>query len=293
MLKAPLTAIFSAFACQSSLALPFAAEFEAGRSTATYFGDMDLDDGPGSLDVMRFDIRALLSRPISPWPGLIVVPVFEYRLTHLDFDGVPDLYPIRDEELHSLNLSAFAISRQENSPWFYGGWARTKMNSDFQDITDDDFMFDLAGGAGYSFDSGFTLGTGVAVLNLNGNVGVYPGIFFNWEVNDHFRMGLYGPIFTMAYSPDSDWTFSFRAETNGEISNITDDNGNSKAIDFTTYRLGVYVNRRLADQLWLRIGTGFSVGNKIELTDPDGDRIFKQDMDHGLFSHVALRLLAW
>lgn len=273
-------------------AAPFAAEFDAARTTFSYAGEMDLDSG-GSLSVPRFEIRSLLSPPLTPLEGLTVIPLFQYEFAKLDFDGVPSNYPIRDEDLHSISLSAFIISTREGSPWIYGGWVRAEMATDFQHINGDDFTFDVAAGVGYKFNDRFTLGLGGVVLNINGDTRFIPGIFFDWAATEQIRVGFYGPALIATYAHDENWMFSLRGDSGGDVWNIRGDGGASQSIDLTSYRLGLYASHRLTGDLWLTVGAGATLANEIELTRPNGDRIFKDDMDSGLFGEVSLRLIKW
>ncbi len=294
MLKIPVSAAAISSACLLSVsAQPAVPGFDAARATFAHDGEMDFDDGPGSLSVSRFELRSVLSKPISPADGLTILPFFEYEATALDFSDTPAAFPIGDEDLHSLNLSAFAISMRDGSPWICGGWARAELATDFQDLGEDDFTFDLGGGAGYRFNEKFTLGFGAVVLNLNGHTRFYPGIGFDWMVNDQLRVGLYSPTFVAAFSFDENWLFSLRGDSSGGIWNIDDAGGQSHSIDHSSYRLGVYASRRLSGNFWLTAGAGATVGNDIRLTEPDGDRLFKQDMDTGLFALIALRMKTW
>jgi hypothetical protein len=267
--------------------------FDAARVTLSQTGNMDMGGGDGDLDITRFELRSFLCRPISPIDGLFILPLAEYRMTSLDFDGTPAAYPIGDEDLHSLSLSSFAISMREGSPWIYGGWARAELASDFQQIDGDDFTFDFAAGAGYRFDEKFTLGFGAAVINLNGDEKIYPGIGFDWLATDQLRMGLYGPTFVTAYSLDEDWLFTFRGDPGGGLWNVTDDAGASRSIKLRSYRLGLYASRRLAGQLWLTAGGGVAIWNEIDYTTPHGSEITSNDPDEGFFGLISLRLKTW
>ena len=280
-------------AASAETILPSVPEFDPARAAFSYSGDMDFDGGPGSLDVSRFEIRALLSRPIKALDGLTVLPVFEYKATSLDFSGSPAGFPIGDENLHSVNLSAFAISARDGSPWVYGGWGRAELASDFQDLGSDDFTFDLAAGAGYRFNDKFLLGIGGALVNLNGDAQFYPGIAFDWIVSDCLRIGLYGPTFIAAYTPDEDWELSVRGDSGGGVWNIRDGGGTSHSIDLTSYRLGLFASRRLTGKLWLSAGVGATFGNEIRLTQADGDKLAKQNLESGLFGEIGLRVTAW
>ncbi len=267
--------------------------FDAARAAFSYTDGMDLDGSEGSLDVTRFEVRSLLSRPITPMEGLTILPVFDYKMTALEFDGTPAAFPIGDEVLNSVAVSMVALKTCSGSPWIYGAWARAELASDFQDIGGDDFTFDIAGGAGYRFSDGFTLGFGGAVMNLNGDTQFYPGVGFDWIVNDKVRIGLYGPTFIAAYTPDENWLFSLREDASGGIWNISGDHGKSQSIDLTTYNVGLYASRRLTGQFWLTAGVGASVVNEISLTKPNGGQADEQDLGTGMFGQISLRLKAW
>lgn len=258
-----------------------------------YTDGMDFDDTAGTLNTSTFELGSSVSRPIELFAGFKLIPQFRYRLTSLDFDGVNPTFPIGDEELHSLATSVFALKMDNSSPWIYGGLARAEMASDFQHINGDDFTFDLAGGVGYRFNSDFIAGIGVAAINLNGDLRVFPGINFDWVVNKEIRVGLYGPNFVASYTPSNDWSISLRGEPRGGIWNITDTGGESHSVDFSSYQMGLFVNRRIVDKLWLTGGVGTSFGNEISLTEPKGDELSSEDMDAGLFYQIGLSLKTW
>ena len=267
--------------------------FDAARTGYTQTGEADMDDGEGSFSVSRFQLFSALSRPISPADGWFVVPFFDYRFTDLNIDDAPADYPIDDEDLHSLTLSSFIVSMRENSRWIHMGWVRAELATDFEHVNDDDFTFDLAAGSGYRFNEKFTLGAGASVMNLNGDVKVYPGINFDWIVNDQFRLGLYGPSFIAAWSPTEEWLVSFREDPLGGVWNVAGENGESRAIDYTSFRLGLYLSRRLTGNLWITAGGGAVVGNQLDYTTTGGDELVERDADATFFGSIGLRLKAW
>jgi hypothetical protein len=118
------------------------------------------------------------------------------------------------------------------------------------------------------------------------NVDVTVGYFTysHGVVNDQLRIGLYGPMPMISYSPGEDWNFSLRGLPGGGVWNITDDNGDSKSIDLTSYQVGAYAARRLTGKLWLTAGAGFTVFNGIEYSDQNGDNeTVDEDMESGFF----------
>ncbi len=273
-----------------SMAAP---KFDLARAVFSHEGDTDFDGASGGLNISQLELRSLLSRPISPFEGLTFIPVFEYEVTQLDYAGTAAGFPINDDELHSVSASVVAMKKQQGSPWFYGLWARAEMAGDYQKISGDTFTFDVAGAVGHRFTDRFSMGLGLALMNLNGDATIFPGIDFDWVVSDEIRIGLYGPTFLASYTPQEKWEFGFRGEPGGGVWNITDQQGRSSAIDFSSYRLGLFASHRIADKLWLTAGAGISVGNEISLTEPNGDEYFEQEMDSGLFGIVNLRLKAW
>jgi hypothetical protein len=186
------------------------------------------------------------------------------------------------------------VKLNEGSPWFYGAWMRAELASDFQHINDDDFTFDVAAGVGYRFNDSLTVAAGVAAINLNGDSWVVPGINFDWVVSDTLRVGLYGPMALVAYTPSEDWNFSLRGNPGGGAWNITDDAGDSKTIDLSTYQVGLYASRRIAGKVWAHVGAGMTVFNNLEYADPDGgNRQLDEDMEAGWFGQIGLSLRAF
>lgn len=286
----PFVIVTFAAACAAS-AQSIIPGFDAVRAGFTQTSDMDLGAGNGDLSVTNGELRSVLSRPLSLADGLLVVPFGEYRFTSLDFNGPPA--PFDDEDLHSISMSSFLIGMREGSPWLYGGWARAELASDFQHIDGDDFTFDAAMGAGYRFNESFILALGAAVINLNGDEQFYPGIGFDWLPNDMWRVGLYGPIFIAACTPDEEWLLTLRGDPGGGVWNVTDAAGDSRSIDFTSYRVGLYLSRRLTGDLWLTAGGGAVLANELDYTTPHGREIRSLDPDEGWFGSIGLRLKAW
>lgn len=260
----------------------------------TYSGDTDFDDIDGSLGITEFNLISALSRPITVARDIMLLPMLQYELTSLDFDNTNRGFPLGDEDLHSVSLHLAAVKFDKDSPWLYGAWARAEVASDFQHMDGDDITFDIAGGVGYRFNDSFTLAAVAAVLNLNGDTWFCPGINFDWEVNDQVRVGLYGPMAVISYTPCEDWKFSMRGSPGGGIWNITDDNGDSKSIDMSSYQVGAYASRRLTGKLWLNAGAGMTIANNITYSDPDGDNeVLDEDLESGLFGQIGLSLKAW
>jgi hypothetical protein len=277
----------------AAVAEVIAPDVDAFRAAVIQTGKMDIEGNNGDLALTRLEFRAILSEPISTLSGLTVIPVLSYSATMLDFDGTPGGFPLQDEDLHSLSLSAFFIQGFNHPKWFATGWARAEMATDFQHITGDDFDFDVAAGIGYRFNERFSAVFGAVVLSLNGDTTVIPGIAFDWVPADNFRVGLYGPNFIASYKPDENLEFSVRGEPGGGEWNYRDAAGRSRTIDLTSYRLGLHASRRLTGELWLGVGAGVTLAGEIEERRNNGGNSFSRDLDESIFGQITLSLHRW
>ena len=267
--------------------LPF---FDVARTYVR--GTGGLDAGRGDMESFDFVARSV----ITPEPRIgdwFVVPFFDYRFTSINVDGAPAAFPTDDVDLHSLALSTFLVHMEDTSPWFYGGWGRAELASDFQHIDGDDFTFDLCAGAGYRFSDRFTLALGAAVINLNGDPQWFPGLNFDWKISDCLSAGIYGPSGLIVYQPAADWMFTLRGDPAGGVWNITDNAGDSRSLDWSAYRAGAYVSRRIVRELWFTAGGGAVFSGDLDRTTPAGRRIASADPGTGWFGLVGLRLRAW
>lgn len=264
--------------------------FDAARTYVRAAGGFDA--GAGDMETFDFVARAA----VTPKPRLgdwWVVPFFEYRYTSFDVDGAPAAFPTDDIDLHSLSLSSFFVRQSATSPWLYGGWASAELASDFQHVDGDDFTFDLAAGVGYRFSERFTLVAGAAVVNLNADPEWFPGINFDWKINDCLSAGIYGPSGLVVYKPHENWMFTLRGDPAGGLWNITDNAGDSRSLDWSAYRAGAYVSHRLAGHLWLTAGGGAVFSGDFDRTTPAGRTLASADPGTGWFGLLGLRLMAW
>ncbi|RYD34326.1 MAG: hypothetical protein EOP87_09440 [Verrucomicrobiaceae bacterium] len=254
---------------------------------------MELDDTAGELETYTLDARSVLSGPISPMNNLTLLPMIQYKATRLNWKDTPAGFPIEDEDVHSIALSTYALYNQQGSPWVFAGWARAELATDFQHINGDDMTFDVIAGAAYKFSDRLTFGLGVAAINLNNDEDFMIGPVLDWKVSDTFRVGILGPDATASYTPDENWEFSLRGYAAGDEWNIRDAAGQSTTLDLDSYRVGLFADRRLGGDLWLRVGGGVTLMNEIEIKSPSGNRAYKDDMDDGWFGEIALRLNVW
>lgn len=286
--------LISSLSAQSSIT-----EWDPSVARFSHAGGMKFDSTPGTLEISDFRFKSLIGAPKS-LGGISIIPIIEFSTTVLRFDGVPKSFPVDPTDLHSFNiypsvigLSTFIISNESCAPWIYGIWAREQLATDFRDVGSDDFTSDLAAGIGYQFSKTFSLGIGGGVINLNGNVETFPGLGFDWKLNDQIQIQMLGPEWSIGYRPDQNWRFGIRGDSSGEIWNIRDGSGKSRSIDLSSYQVGMFVDRHLTGGFWLNVGAGATIGNEIGLTSPHGKSILTQKLDPGLFGQISLSLKIW
>jgi Domain of unknown function (DUF6268) len=190
-------------------------------------------------------------------------------------------------------VSALVGSFRAHSPWMFGAWAEAGLASDFQDLRSHDFKVDFAVGSGYRFSETLSVGLGAAFTDLPGEADFKPGIGLDWKIDGRFRVAICGPVCALTYSPDPDWQFSLQGDSAGEIWNINDNEDRSRYLQLSSYKLGLFANRRITDQVQLAAGVGVTFSNEIELFRSNGDTVVDQRLDRGFFGQIGLIIAAW
>jgi hypothetical protein len=290
MLPKSALALSSAALIAAASAQPILPGYDFIKGSVSYAGGMEFDDSELEMELWQFNARTILSKPINPTENFVILPVIDYKATIMDIEGA-------DEDLHSISLSTFMVYSQKDSPWMFGGWLRAEYASDFEHGTSDAVTFDVIAGAAYKFSDSLTIGLGAAVVNLNNDEEFYVGPAIDWKISPCFRVSLFGPNAVASWTPDENWVFSLAGEASGDEWTIEDEfatTGNNNAVlDLDSYRVGLFANRRLTGDLWLRVGGGITVANSLEVKSVDGDRFAKDDLDEGFFGEIALRLEIW
>ena len=255
---------------------------------------MEFEGSPGELDAYQVELQSFLRRPLS-FGNLSLLPTFRYEGTFLRYDGTPALFPVGDEDLHSVELPLYLIHTTRNSPWIFGAWLKPSLSTDFDHIDSDDIFVDLALGAAYKFSDRLYLGAGVAGFDLFGNESFVPGPGFIWMPTDEIAVRLIGATFTADWEATEDWRFGIDVRSAGGVWNI-DDNNRSRTLDFTSFRAGLHAHRRIVDSWWVEGGAGFTFANEIDLRTPSGLGLNENvlgDLDEGLYGFLAVRKEVW
>lgn len=269
--------------------------FDAHRASGYGAFGMEFDRSLGELDVWQVELHTFLSQPVNFGPGFSLLPTFRYEGTFLRYDGTLPGFPLQDEDLHSIELPLYLIHTTPSSPWIYGAYLRPALATDFDHIDSDDIFVDAALGAGYKFSDSFYLGAGLAIEDAFGNEELIPGIAFLWAPTEDLTFQLLGPVFTGVWEATPDWRVGVDIRAAGGAWNI-DDNNRSRTVDFSSYRAGVHVHRRLVDDWWLEGGAGMTFANEMNLKTSSGlglNEAVLGDLDEGVYGYLAVRKAMW
>lgn len=284
----------------SASAQPVIPGQDGSLAAFTHVGNMNFDRLPGGLEITRFEIRSLLTEPLSPADRWTIQPVFDCQATILRFNQVPTSIFFDPESLHSFNVyptvmdfGVLALSISDDSPWIHGMWGDAHLATDFWHLVGKNLTYQLAGGTGYRFNENFTFGIGGAITQPNRQVEFHPGIGLDWIISDQIHVGACGPAWFANYQPDEDWQLSLRGDSASEFWNISDNRGRPLSINLSSYQIGLFASRRLTGQLWFRAGAGVTVANEFQLNDSHGDKIVRRGLDSGLFGQISLTIGLW
>jgi hypothetical protein len=280
---------------------PAAGGFDLTRylnvADARYVGSfgMDFENSVGDVDAHAFQVSAFLSKPIDLFAGWELIPQFSYEAMLLSTSGPVPSFLVGDEDLHEIELSLFLLNMSDSSPWIYGAWVNPSLATDFQGVGSDDFFLDVAGALAYRFSDRFIGGIGFGGLNLTGDSAIYPGVGFFWQPTGETLVALYGPTFRATHELNPKWRVGFEFRPNGGIWN-TDTAFGSMNLDYTNFRAGLVSSHNIAGDLWLSYGGGMTLGGSLNVTTPDGSRIFQNQLDElesGFYGFVGLDLKSW
>jgi hypothetical protein len=256
---------------------------------------MDFKDSSGGLDAYQVELSSFLSKPISLGANITLLPTFRYEGTFLRYDGIPAGFPVKDEDLHSLELPLYFIHSTPSSPWIFGAWVKPSLSTDFDHIDTDDIFLDVALGAAYKFSDRLYIGGGVAAFDVFGDPSLIPGPGFIWMPTDDIAINLVGATFTADWKASENWKFGLDVRSAGGVWNI-DDNHQSRTLDFTSFRAGLHADRRIVDTWWVEGGAGMTFANKIELRTHGGLGLNENvlgDLDEGVYGYLAVRKEVW
>ncbi|MCH1498958.1 MAG: hypothetical protein L7U83_07805, partial [Akkermansiaceae bacterium] len=74
--------------------------------------------------------------------------------------------------------------------------------------------------------------------------------------------------------------------------NIEDNTGNAVDYGFASYNTGVGIDLKLRRGIWLTAWAGANFVNELR-AEKNGDTIFEEGLDNGLFGYLGINLYEW
>ncbi len=261
-----------------------------GRFQYSHMNEADFDDG-GSMSYDRYLLQITSNKPTSLGNSIVFIPGFRYTLTDAEFQDVKydDI-----TDLHEIELQLNFLRREEGNPWSYNLQLRPGIATDFDVITSDDFYLDAFGGASYQFSDKFSLNFGLAYLRFTGEPSIIPFVGFIWNPTEQWKVSLIGPVLEARYMLSEDWNVRFTGQPGGGQWNVNaGGSGKSNDLNLNSYNLGVSVEHRIGENLWVYAGGGLTLNNLSEISSSSGKNIYDDDADSSTYFVVGLRLADW
>ena len=231
-----------------------------------------------------FGLRKELNNELKLFYGI------NYRFTRIDegdFSSGADL-----SHLHDLIVPFSFIYDSANSPWSLFAQISGQLATDFSDITSDDFDYSARLGAQYKFSNAFSLNFGAARVRNFGDAMVLPALGCTWQPAKDWSFTLLGPRITLSHQINNHLIIRGGGFPTGGLWNIEDDTGNSVDYGFASYNAGIGIDFKLRRGIWLTAWAGANFVNQLR-AETNGDTLFKEDLDNGLFGYLGINLYEW
>jgi|GEM_PF-6591374 len=270
----------------------------ASQLKATYIWPMDFDRGPGDVSAFSTEVGTFLGAPLKFGEKLTFVSYFNYAATELDIDG----YPLgvgpgagRYDLLHRFSLMTALVYNQPGSRWYHGLYVEPSLRTDFEHVDGDDFFLSFAIASAYQVSDDLVIGAGVYGSDLLHDPWFIAGPGFVWTPGDDWFISYYGPRFVTKRLINDRNELAFEVANTGSYWNVDTFNASTK-LDLRSWRAGLLYRYRLAGELWLELGAGYTLGNKLSLSTPGGLGLFEStlgQLDPSPYAFLGLTMKRW
>lgn len=253
------------------------------------YGNHDSERGATDLQFDQWRLQSPLHQPLSLTKDWYLLSGARYEQIHLD--GPSATGAAFEEDLHLLELPMVLLYRPEGSDWSYNARISPGLSSDLDSITTDDMFVDARLGGNYRWNEKTELNFGVAYTRAVGEPQIFPYLGFVYQANDQLRLQWRGFTVEARYRVMPSWVLRFTGEVVGGYWNI--DTPDSDYLALQSYRMGLTLERELAEDLWLVAGAGITMANELRWQDNANDTIRRDEFDGGSYFTLGLRLRDW
>ncbi len=212
-----------------------------------------------------------------------------YQLTEIDHN-FQSFFPA-NLDLHRFSISSSLTYNLPSSSWsFFGNFSRD-LSSDLTSINSDDLQISARLAAAYQFSNKFSLNFGISRNTNFGEARYLPSLGFKWTPNDQWALSLYGPFLTLSHRPTDNLIVRAQAFPSGGNWNI-EQNDKSLDLGLRSYNVGVSLEYKLRNGLWLSAFAGTSLLNQLQIED-NGRTIAEENLNTGFTTRISLKLYEW
>jgi hypothetical protein len=253
------------------------------------YGTHDSERGATDLQFDQWRLQSPLHQPMALTKDWYLLSGARYEQIHLD--GPSATGAAFEEDLHLLELPMVLLYRPEGSDWSYNARISPGLSSDLDSITTDDMFVDARLGGNYRWNEKMELNFGVAYTRAVGEPQIFPYLGFVYQANDQLRLQWRGFTVEARYRVMPSWVLRFTGEVVGGYWNI--DTPESDYLALQSYRMGLTLERELAEDLWLVAGAGITMANELRWQDNSHNTIRSDKFDGGSYFTLGLRLRDW
>lgn len=249
--------------------------------------EVDFDDVNGSFSYSSLSLKLPLTAPIHFNSNNALLIGTSYTSTTIETDT-----SLGDLDLHDLRLNLRWIYQEPGSNWSWMTVISPGIATDGGHIGSDDFSVNGRIGFRYAKSDRFAWLGGVAFFTNSYENRIYPGLGFQWRPTDETQLDFTGISLKGSWQPSDDWIFRFDARPAGGTWNI-DESGQSLDLDLDSYQVGIGMERRMSNKVWLGLSGGITLANELEAETSSGRRLFEEDADGGWFAQLGIRATVW
>lgn len=231
-----------------------------------------------------FGLRKELNDELKLFYGI------NYRFTCIDEGGFSSGADL--SHLHDLIVPFSFIYDSSTSPWSFFAQISGQLATDFRDVTGDDLDYSARLGAQYKFSKTFSLNFGAARVRNFGDAMVLPALGCTWQPSKDWSFTILGPRITLSHQISDHLIIRGGGFPTGGLWNIEDDTGNSVDYGFASYNAGVGIDFKLRRGIWVTAWAGANFANQLR-AEKNGDTLFEEDLENGLFGYLGINLYEW
>ncbi len=252
-------------------------------TSVTYVGETENDSNSVDTKIQRTLVELKGNYPIPVVPEKHILMLGGAWVGHfIEYDDyVPITYRGQvfykndlPDALYTLDFVVGFVSKW-NDKWSSAFQAKPGIHSDFEDISEKDWVFSGSAMAIYNLDGRNSVGFGLANGDNFGRVSVFPLLKVNWYPTAQIYVEALLPLDLDAGFMFSDrLSAGFEGKVRGYQYRLSDDNDswNDKVLRYKEVRFGPYVDYAFSPKAHLRASAGVVTGQEASFRDDDNDK---------------------